>query len=195
MGKSRTTRTATRARKLTPAQHANLAPVRRAAFSAGVSRSAVVAAVATACGSRPSLSLYNATKLELQVGFMAAALRRKGDNREDAILFAHCLDRLQNYQGHGGSGKLRDGMKGRRSKDEEDAYGSARVLSSAIFKEANVRNPEARGGDTSKTRNARTVKGTATPVKPGRPATPKVKTPQAANDHIMQQAAASCRRS
>jgi hypothetical protein len=141
--------------KFGAARQVALAGVRNAAFNAGVSRSAVIAATRVALGAKPVLSLYTAGKLELQIGFMAAALARKGDNRPSDKLMEHCRSRLTEYQGFGGSAKLRAGSKGRRTKEEEEAYGSARVLVSAIMKEAGVKVPEARGGDTSKTRAAR----------------------------------------
>lgn len=141
--------------RLTAARTTALAGVRTSAFNAGVSRSAVIAAVASACGKKPIMALYTAAKLELQIGFMAAAMARKGDNRPGETLMGHCRDRLANYGGFGGTAKLRAGQKGRRTKIEEDAYGSARVSCSSIFKDAGVTLPESRGGDTSKTRAAR----------------------------------------
>ena len=140
------------AAKLSSARRASLAGVRNAAFASGVSRTAVLAATLAACGKRPVLALYNAAKLELQIGFMGAALARKGDNREPVVLMEHCRDRLANYAGFGGSGKLKAGQKGRRTKQEEEAYASARVLVSGIMKDAGVTVPEARGGNTSATR-------------------------------------------
>jgi hypothetical protein len=182
----------TRVRSLNPTQAAILAPIRNAAFNAGEARGNVIRRVQQGCGKRPALALYSAVKLQLQIGFMASALARGGDNRNDVALFKHCEERLTIYQGHGGTGKLREGMKGRRTKEEELAYGSARVLSSAIFKEAGVANPERRGGDTSKTRNARPTKGKAeAKPNPNRvPVMPKVKTPEAANDGLLRYAAA-----
>lgn len=138
--------------KLSAARRASLTGVRVAAFASGVSRTTVIAATFAACGKRPVLALYNAAKLELQIGFMGAALARKGDNREPDTLMEHCRDRLANYAGFGGTGKLKAGQKGRRTKQEEDAYASARVLVSGIMKEAGVAVPEARGGNTSATR-------------------------------------------
>lgn len=144
-------KTATSA-KLSAARRASLAGVRTAAFASGVSRTAVISATFAACGKRPVLALYNAAKLELQIGFMGAALARKGDNREPVALMEHCRDRLANYAGFGGSGKLKAGQAGRRTKQEEEAYASARVLVSGIMRDAGVAVPEARGGNTSATR-------------------------------------------
>lgn len=137
------------------ARMAALAHVSRAAFGSGVARSAVIAACFAACGKSPVLSLYGAVKLELQVGFMAAALARKGDNRGEVALIAHCRTRLSSYAGFGGKGKVKTGQLGRRTKEEEEAYASARVLVSGVFRDAGVKIPETRGGDTSKTRGAR----------------------------------------
>lgn len=162
---------------LTAARKTALAGVRRAAFNSGTSRNAVIAATRAALGTKPVLVLYVAGKLELQIGFMAAALAAKGDNREPEALMDHCRDRLANYQGFGGKAKLRAGQKGRRTKDEELAYGSARVSVSQIMKDAGVRVPESRGGDTSKTRAPRpATKATAAKAaEPTRKANPKFK--------------------
>lgn len=163
--------------KFNAARRAALAGVRRAAFNSGTSRNAVIAAARAALGAKPILALYVAGKLELQIGFMAAALAAKGSNQEPEALMEHCRDRLANYQGFGGKAKLRQGMKGRRTKDEELAYGSARVSVSAILKDAGVRVPEARGGDTSKTRTPRPAsKATAKAAsEPTRKVTPRFK--------------------
>jgi hypothetical protein len=161
--------------KLSAARKTALAGVRRAAFNSGTSRNAVIAAARAALGSKPILALYVAGKLELQIGFMAAALAAKGSNQEPEALMEHCRDRLANYQGFGGKAKLRQGMKGRRTKDEELAYGSARVSVSAIMKDAAIRVPESRGGDTSKTRTPRpAAKATAkAAAEPTRKVTPR----------------------
>lgn len=142
----------TNAPRLTAARKASLANVRNTAFQSGVSRNAVIAAVTAACGRRPVLTLYNAAKLELQIGLMASALARKGDNREPSTLMEHCRERLTFYAGFGGKGKLKAGQRGRRTKVEEDAYASARVTVSGIMRDAGVTVPESRGGDRSKTR-------------------------------------------
>jgi len=142
-----------RAKPLNAAQSTALKMVRTRAFDSGVSRNALIASVAAALGPKPTLTLYNAGKLALQVGFMAAALARKDDNREPSALFADCEAKITLYQGHGGAGKLRKGMKGRRTKVEEEAYGSARVLISKLMSDAGVKVPETRGGNTANTRN------------------------------------------
>jgi hypothetical protein len=146
---------------LTAARKALLAPVRNAAFAAGLSRNAVIEATRAALGPKPTLTLYNAGKLELQIGFMAAALVRKGDNRPDGELMEHCRVRLTQYAGFGGKQKLAKGQLGRRTKEEEAAYASARVRSSAIFKEAGVTVADKRGGDTSKSRKPRAASNKA----------------------------------
>lgn len=182
--------------KLSAARRASLAGVRNAAFASGVSRTAVLAATLAACGKRPVLALYNAAKLELQIGFMGAALARKGDNREPATLMDHCRDRLANYAGFGGSGKLKSGQKGRRTKQEEDAYASARVLVSGIMKEAGVTVPETRGGNTAATRKPGgktnvTAKGkTAAPAAEAKPAVRRYKTREEVVGYLNIQAAA-----
>lgn len=145
-------KTLNKSNKLSAARRANLAAVRTAAFTSGTSRNAVLAATLAACGRSPIMSLYAAARQELQIGFMAAALARKGDNREPTVLMDHSRERLDSFQGFGGKGKLRTGMKGRRTKQEEEAYASARVLVSGVFRDAGVKVPETRGGDTSQTR-------------------------------------------
>lgn len=161
--------------KLSAARRASLSAVRRAAFQSGTSRNAVVAATFAALGKRPVLTLYVAGKLELQIGLMAAALARKGNNAEPEKLMEHCRDRLSNYQGFGGKAKLKNGMKGRRTRDEEEAYASARVQVSSIMKDAGVTVPETRGGNTAKTRKPRagTVKANAKAANDAKPAVRK----------------------
>lgn len=151
---------------LTSARKALLAPVRNAAFKAGSSRNETVAAIKAACGKKPHKALYQAVRLECQIGFMGAALLRKGDNRPPEVLLEHCRTRITQCAGFGGKGKLAAGQIGRRTKDEEAAYLSARVQSSALFKDAGVTVADKRGGDTSSTRRPRpaakaTAKATA----------------------------------
>lgn len=151
------------AKERASAQAVAVARVESAAFSAGESRARLLSEVFTSCGAKPNLTLYNAVKLGAVVGFMASALARKGDNRTEQVLRSHCRDRIANYQGATGKGKLRNGQKGRRTQTEEDAYASARVLSSRLFGDAGVKVPEARGGDRSKTGKAGAAKGTNSP--------------------------------
>jgi hypothetical protein len=154
----------------------NIGKVEIAAFASGESRARLLNTVAVVCGNKPALTLYNAVKLGIVVGFMASALARKGDNRTEAVLLSHCRDRVLNYQGASGTGKLRAGQKGRRTQTEEEAYSSARVLSSRIFKDAGVTVPEARGGDTS-------GKGAKTGNNKGKPNAGKTKDKPAANNN------------
>lgn len=181
------------AARLTAAKKAALAGVSKAAFNSGTARNAVVAATFAACGKKPVASLYKSVKLELQIGFMGAYLARKGDNRSEVELIEHCRSRLTEYAGHGGKGKLKAGQKGRRTKMEEDAYASARVLVSGVFKDAGVAVPEARGGDTSKTRGANTkpkAKATAKTANPDKPVIRRLKDKPALIQYAQIQAAA-----
>jgi hypothetical protein len=156
------------------AQRKQFAPLRDAGFNASTSSHKLAAAYRAALGKRPSLTLYRAGTLELKAALMSAALINGGDNRPFAELVDHCRDRITFYQGHGGTAPLRSGMKGRRSKVEELAYGSARVQMSTLNAKAGVSNPETRGGDTSKTRSARTTKANAKKVDATKAKTPKL---------------------
>lgn len=139
---------------LNKAQQTAMAGVTHAAFNAGQAREQAIATTAAALGKRPGLALYNAGKLALQVGFMAAALARKGDNRPTGELLKHCHSRLTEYAG-ATAAKVGKSQKGRRTAAEEAAYGSARVQVTGIMKAAGVTVPGGTGGgDTSKTRNA-----------------------------------------
>lgn len=143
---------------LTAARKAALAPVRNAAFTSGKSGHAVDAAVKAALGRSPIKALYKAVRDELVIGFMAAALVNKGDNREDSVLLDDCRLKIgATYAGFGGKKKLGKGQVGRRTKPEEAAYLSARVSTSGVMRraEVSVKGSESRGGDTSKTRNGR----------------------------------------
>lgn len=187
---------ASAAARMSSARRASLTGVRVAAFASGVSRSTVIAATFAACGKRPVLALYNAAKLELQIGFMGAALARKGDNREPDAVMEHCRERLTSYAGFGGTAKLKAGQKGRRTKAEEDAYSSARVLVSGVMKEAGVAVPEARGGNTSATRkpggktNVSASKGAAKAATEAKPSIRRYKDKPALIEYLGIQAAA-----
>jgi hypothetical protein len=154
----------------TAARVANLAAVRKAAFNSGTSRNAVLAATRAALGPKPLLALYDAARLELVIGFMAAALARKGDNREPDAIMGDCRIKLTKYQGFGGKQKLRKGMAGRRTKAEEEAYASARVLISGIMKDAGVTVP-GKSGSNSKGRkpNAGKTKAETKPTNDNKP--------------------------
>lgn len=138
-----------RAFNLTAARRETLATARHAAFTSGVSRNALCAAIRNACGTRPVLALADAVRFEVVLGLMAAALARQGDNRPEAMLTEHCRVRLTKYQGHGGKQKLRKGMLGRRTKAEEDAYASARVQWSKLCSDAGVKLPTKSGSNSS----------------------------------------------
>lgn len=134
---------------MTKARKENLASCRRAAFNAGTSRNALVAAIKAACGSRPVQTLSDAVRFETVLGLMGAALARKGDNRPEAALTEHCRIRLTKYQAHGGKGKLKPKMLGRRTKVEEEAYASARVQWSKLCSDAGVKLPTKSGSNST----------------------------------------------
>lgn len=138
---------------------AALSNVQNAAFSAGESRGKLLASISNACGPRPNLVLFEKVRLAVVVGYMASALARKGDNRTDKVLFTHCRDRILNYQGANGSGKLRNGQKGRRTQIEEDAYSSARVLASRLWEAAGVKVPTKSGTNSNSAAKAAAKKG------------------------------------
>lgn len=140
---------AANALRMTEARKANLASCRNAAYLSGTSRGALCAAILAACGAKPVLALSDAVRLEVVVGLMASALSRKGDNRGRDVLMDHCRERITKYQGFGGKGNLRSGMKGRRTKGEEDAYLSARVQWSGLAKEAGVTLPKKSGSNST----------------------------------------------
>lgn len=177
------------------AQRKTFAVVRERALASGTSYAALVAAYRSAMGKRPSKTLYAAGTLELKAALMASALINAGDNRPHDELVNHCRERLTHYQGHGGKAKLRTGMKGRRTKAEELAYGSVRVQLSALNKAAGVANPESRGGDTSKTRASNGVKKGQGKKKAAantntRPVSPKCKTAEQMVAYALTQAKA-----
>lgn len=127
-----------------------MAGVESAAFNAGEGRALLVERVRVACGPRPALKLYEATGLAMTVGYMASALARKGDNRPEAELRKHCRERILFYQGATGKAPLRNGQKGRRTPQEEEAYSSARVLKARIFADAKVATPTGKSGGHNK---------------------------------------------
>lgn len=166
--------------KTTRANNARFASVRRlalagvapAAFRAGVSVQQSADAVLSATGAKPVMALYKAARDEYIAGRMASALP---SNQDEKARIANARDLLNNYQGHGGKAKLRKGMKGRRTKEQELAYGAARVAWTGVCKLAGIKVPDARGGNTSATRR----KANAGKVKPkaaansNKPASPK----------------------
>ena len=142
------------ATKLTAAEKAKIeaaaiSTVESRAFNAGEARAALLASVASACGAKPNLVLFEKVRLGAVVGFMASALARKGDNRTEQVLRAHCRDRLLNYQGAGGKAPLKSGKKGRRTQEEEDAYSSARTLASRLWADAGVKVPPKSGTNSN----------------------------------------------
>lgn len=148
-------------RVMSAARKENLASCRHAAFNSGVSRNALVASIRYACGPRPVQSLSDAVRFEVVIGLMAAALARKGDNRPEAELTEHCRTRLTKYQAHGGKGKLKPKMVGRRSKAEEDAYASARVQWSKLCSDAGVKLPTKSGSNSTGRKPRPAAKATA----------------------------------
>lgn len=130
-----------------------------AAFNAGESRARLLSTVSDACGKAPTLVLFEKVRLATVVGYMASALARKGDNRTEQVLRNHCRDRILNYQGANGSGKLRNGQKGRRTQVEEDAYSSARVLVSRLWQDAGVKVPTKSGVNSNSKAKAAAKKG------------------------------------
>lgn len=163
---------------------ASVATVAPAAFRSGTSKAELVANVLAVCGPRPPKALFARVRLEICVGLMAAALAAKGDNRPQAALFVHCRDRIQNYQGFGGKGQLRNGMKGRRTEIEEKAYKSSTVQLSGILGAASVRNPEARGG----ARGTNKPKSVGTKVDGRKMTAPRLDSSFAVNAKIQQHA-------
>jgi hypothetical protein len=150
--------------KLTNAQKeaaavAAMSTVEKRAFAAGEGRAALLASVANACGPRPNLALYERVRLAVCVGYMASALARKGDNRPEGTLLKHCRERITVYAGHGGTGKLRKGQKGRRTEVEEAAYTSARNLVSRVMADAGVKVPTKSGSNSNSKAKAAAKKG------------------------------------
>lgn len=193
MSKSSTKRAALSLR-LTAARKASLASVSRAAFASGVAGVAVSEAVREACGPKPILTLYKAVRDAFITARMAAVLpSQASETMEQRIAAADKL--INKYQGHGGKAKLRDGMLGRRSKEQELAYGAARVAWTGVCKSAGVAAPTSQGGgDTSKTRRSANTKPKAA-ANNNKPLTvaqlsPKVKTGADAVRHIETQAKA-----
>ena len=139
----------------------NLAAIAPAAFTVGVSRSALIAATFACLGATPDKARFALFSVELSAGTMAAYLQRKGDKRAQAALIAHCREAVTKKAKFAGTGDLKKGQTGRRSEVEEAAYSSARVIKSALLKDAGVTSPIASGSDSSKTRapNRKAAKG------------------------------------
>lgn len=139
----------------------NLAAIAPAAFTVGVSRSALIAATFACLGATPDKARFALFSVELAAGTMAAYLQRKGDKRAQVTLIAHCREAVTKKAKFAGTGDLKKGQTGRRSEVEEAAYSSARVIKSALLKDAGVTSPIASGSDSSKTRapNRKAAKG------------------------------------
>jgi hypothetical protein len=165
--------------------------VASAAFNSAEGKARVRAAIFTALGATPTLEAYNACQLQFMAGTMASALARKGDNRTETVLIAHCSERLQKYAGFGGS-RLKDGQLGFRTEDEELAKRSAAQIWSVDCREAGVTVPggksgSAKGaaannaaGNNGKTGGATAAKGEA--ASDTKPVTDKAPIPKFANE-------------
>lgn len=184
---------AIKSRALSDSRKAALATVSHTAFVSGTSTQAAADAIRDACGPKPNVTLYNHVREAFVVARMAASLPAQGDETE-AQRIAHALKLLTKYQGFGGKAKLRDGMLGRRSKAQENAYGAARVAFSGICKLAGVAVPNSQGGgDTSKTRRKPQPAKKATAksaANSNRPLSPKVRTGAEGVKYIQTQAKA-----
>lgn len=131
------------------------------AFNAAEARSKLVATIADACGAKPVLATFDAIRHAVICGLMASALARKGDNRKQEAIIAHCDERLTKYQGFGGLAPVKDGMKGRRTEDEEKAYTSARVQWHGLIKDAGVTVPDGKSGGSNNANGASGKAGNA----------------------------------
>lgn len=119
---------------LTPARKAGLPSLRTNSFNAGVSRGVLVASLLSVCGTTPNADLFAAASMAIRVGGMAAALRNKGDNRDDMVLLAHCQTAIVGRQT---KGEKHIAM----SVGDAAAYSSAKAKLSTLCKDAGVLNP------------------------------------------------------
>lgn len=119
-----------------------------AAFTAASASTAFFASVRDALGAAPTKEAYNAARLAIQSGAIAAYLARKGEPGNRAALIKRGLECITKKAGADGVGDLKKGQTGRRTQLEEKAYASARVLATIAFKEAGVAVPG--GGDAKK---------------------------------------------
>lgn len=133
---------------------ADVASIGKKAFATAESRAALVAELARILGATPDLARFDAIRHATICGIMASALARKGDNRTDVLIIAHCDERLTKYQGFGGLAPVKDGMKGRRTEDEEKAYTSARVQWHGLVKDAGVTVPDGKSGGANNANGA-----------------------------------------
>lgn len=146
------------------AMKATAATLTSKAFAASEGEGALVNAMRAACGSKPTVEQFSTYRRAIVIGAMASHLAQQGDNRTDKVLFALCVDLLDNYQGATGTAPVREGMKGRRTKGQEDAYTYARKVVQRICERAGVENPEKRGktGAATKAAKAAATKAAAT---------------------------------
>lgn len=148
--------------KLTKAQlAATAATLTGKAFQASESEGALVNAVRVACGPKPSVKQFTTYRRAIVIGSMASHLAQQGDNRTDKVLFGLCVDLLDNYQGATGTAPVREGMKGRRTKEQEAAYTYARKVVQRVCERAGVTNPEQRGKAGASTKAAANAKAKA----------------------------------
>lgn len=151
---------ANKAKRFTAIQAGNLRAVTSAALNMGTSRTAAINALRAATGAKPLLTLWNGARDALIVGFMAAYMIRKGDNRPaDELVERSRLVIGPTYAGATTKGKLPKSKVGRRSKPEEAAYLSARVQVSGLAKEAGVTIPKKSGTGQNGTPKGRKGKG------------------------------------
>lgn len=155
------------------------------AFNAAEARSKLVATIADSCGAKPTLAVFDAIRHAVICGLMASALARKGDNRKQEAIIAHCDERLTKYQGFGGLAPVKDGMKGRRTEDEEKAYTSARVQWHGLIKDAGVSVPDGKSGGSNNANGASGKAGNSKNAgKTGGATTPKAEPEVAAKGKV-----------
>lgn len=143
------------------AMKATAAALTGKAFAASEGEGALVNALKAACGAKPTVEQFSTYRRAIVVGAMASHLAQQGDNRTDKVLFALCVDLLDNYQGATGTAPVRDGMKGRRTKAQEDAYTYGRKVVQRVCERAGVENPEKRGKAGAATKAAANAKAKA----------------------------------
>lgn len=165
------------------------------AFDESVSRSTTLEGLAIALRldptkktHRPSKTIFGEVRQAYIAGRMAGVLPSNG-TATDRI--ANAVSLLTQHQGATGTGKLRKGMIGRRTEDQERAYGNAREWWRAACADLGVISPDAKKpGKTAKStaeKNAsnRTPKPGSNPPETA----PEVKTPKQAQDVLAKQKA------
>lgn len=181
-------KSAAKARPLTAAQKARVAPLAASAFTAGTSRNELLDLTRKQLGPNPASSTYKAARVELTIGLCAAALMRAGAMPEgcnDGV--AHARHVIVDCAGEKAKA-LKDGQR-RRTSAEEKAYASARVGASGILSDAGVNNPDGKArSEAAKKRVARQTAGKAdTKGKGNREATPTLKDAEAFNGWLADQ--------